>query len=336
MRRIRFDGMRPTLALLALSALLVAACGDDDEGGAEKPSGTAADRQLQEAASVRAADFPPAGGRTLEQVANTIESGPQLGLATSVFTRGRNRLAFGVIDSQQRFVLAKSAVYLARTPNSRALGPFPAPAYSMETAPRFRSRTVAEDRAAPKAIYAAQVPLKSAGRYSVVVASRVGGRLVGAITQLKVAADDPIPGPGERPPAIDTPTVSSVGGEIETIETRVPPDTMHEVSFADVVGRRPVALLFATPALCESRTCGPVVDEAEELKAEFGDRMAFVHQEIYVDNDPSKGYRSQLRAFGLQTEPWLFTFDREGRVAARLEGAFGLEEFRRAVEAALG
>jgi hypothetical protein len=133
---------------------------------------------------VRASDFPRAGGRTLEQIANTIESGPQVGLATSVFTPGRNRFAFGVIDSQQRFVLAKSAVYLARRPNDRALGPFPAPAYSMETAPRFRSRTVAGDSAAPKAIYAAHVPLKDAGRYSVVVASRVGGRLVGAISQL--------------------------------------------------------------------------------------------------------------------------------------------------------
>jgi hypothetical protein len=64
--------------------------------------------------------------------------------------------------------------------------------------------------------------------------------------------------------------------------------------------------------------------------------MEFIHQEIYVGNDPSKGYRPQLKALYLESEPWLFTFDREGRVAARLEGALGLEEFRRAVEAALG
>jgi hypothetical protein len=63
--------------------------------------------------------------------------------------------------------------------------------------------------------------------------------------------------------------------------------------------------------------------------------MTFIHNEIYVDNDPNKGLRPQLRAFGLETEPWLFTFDRRGRVAARLEGTFGIRAFRQAVRAAL-
>ncbi|MBA3436711.1 MAG: hypothetical protein H0U14_01795, partial [Thermoleophilaceae bacterium] len=43
-----------------------------------------------------------------------------------------------------------------------------------------------------------------------------------------------------------------------------------------------------------------------------------------------------LEAFRLRTEPWLFTIDADGRVAARLEGSFGTDEFREAVEAALG
>ncbi|MDQ3728443.1 MAG: hypothetical protein M3355_02525 [Actinomycetota bacterium] len=37
----------------------------------------------------------------------------------------------------------------------------------------------------------------------------------------------------------------------------------------------------------------------------------------------------------LQTEPWLFTIDKQGRVAARLEGSFGTDGFRRALDAAL-
>jgi hypothetical protein len=126
-----------------------------------------------------------------------------------------------------------------------------------------------------------------------------------------------------------------VGGDIEQIETRVPPASMHDVGFREVLGRRPVGLLFATPALCGSRTCGAVTDLAEQLKATYGRRMAFIHNEIYVDNDPAKGLRSQLEAFNLQTEPWLFTVDRQGRVAAHFEGAFGIDEFRRAIEGAL-
>jgi hypothetical protein len=96
-----------------------------------------------------------------------------------------------------------------------------------------------------------------------------------------------------------------------------------------------VALLFATPQLCQSRVCGPVTDIALQTEHEFGDRVTFIPNEVYVDNDANKGLRPQLAAFHLRTEPWLFTFDRQGRVAARLEGAFAVRSFRRAVEAAL-
>jgi hypothetical protein len=63
--------------------------------------------------------------------------------------------------------------------------------------------------------------------------------------------------------------------------------------------------------------------------------MAFIHQEVYRDNQVDKGLRAPLKAFHLETEPWLFTIGRDGRIAARLEGSFGLKEFRRAVRAAL-
>ena len=60
--------------------------------------------------------------------------------------------------------------------------------------------------------------------------------------------------------------------------------------------------------------------------------MAFIHNEVYVSNG-EQGLRPQLRAFHLRTEPWPFTFDRRGRVAARIEGVFGVAAFRDAIEA---
>ena len=42
---------------------------------------------------------------------------------------------------------------------------------------------------------------------------------------------------------------------------------MHDVDFADALGKKPVVLLFATPLLCQSRVYGPVADIAEEVKA---------------------------------------------------------------------
>ena len=47
--------------------------------------------------------------------------------------------------------------------------------------------------------------------------------------------------------------------------------------------------LVCDPQFCQSRVCGPVVDVAEQAKQEYGDKAAFIHMEIYNDNDPSKG-----------------------------------------------
>ena len=63
--------------------------------------------------------------------------------------------------------------------------------------------------------------------------------------------------------------------------------------------------------------------------------MEFIHQEVYVDNDPGKGLREPLRRFNLRSEPWLFVIGRDGRVTARLEGSIGLRAFEAALKTAL-
>jgi hypothetical protein len=78
-----------------------------------------------------------------------------------------------------------------------------------------------------------------------------------------------------------------------------------------------------------------VTDVLLQLRERYGDRIAFIHQEVYVDNDPAKGLRPSLRRFRLPTEPWLFTVGADGRVAARLEGSFGLDAVERALQAAV-
>ena len=333
---------RPGLGVattLAAVALVVAGCGGDDASGPKPPEGVSEsqfEQQLREAEQVTRADFPAPRGRSLEEVANTVQAGPQVGLATSVLELGENRLAFGVIGPDNDFLYGKSAVYVAPTPGGRARGPFPAPADSLVTKPEFRSRQAASEESEIAAVYAARVPFRRPGRYAVLVLTKTSSGLVGATAQVEVVRDSAIPAIGEPPPGVETDTLVSAGGVIEKIDTREPPaKELHEVSFDDVLGRKPVALLFATPQLCQSRVCGPVVDIALQLKGAYGDRMAFIHQEVYVDNDPNKGLRQPLRAFHLLTEPWLFTVTRDGRVAARLEGSFGQRAFEEAVKAAL-
>jgi hypothetical protein len=96
-----------------------------------------------------------------------------------------------------------------------------------------------------------------------------------------------------------------------------------------------VALLFSTPELCTSRVCGPVTDIMVSLQHEFANRITFIHQEVYADNNPAKGLRPQMHSFHLETEPWLFVLNRHGVITTRLQGAFGVNEARAALESAL-
>jgi hypothetical protein len=331
----------PVLLALALALAFAAGCGGSNERASDPvervPDSGGVRQAVREARSPQAADFPSAEGKTLQQVADLVAAGPQAALAGSVYTAGENRFAFGVIDKDGAAVYGPSAVYIAPDPAQPAQGPFVAPADVLLTEGRYRSRQAATESDPFAAIYAAQVKFPKPGRYAVLVMTRRGGQLVGAPTEIEVVskAGDAIPDVGERAPAVHTDTVESAKGDIKAIDTRVPSDDMHDVDFASVVGKKPVALLFATPQLCASRVCGPVTDIALQVKASYGDRMTFIHEEVYQDNDASKPLRDPLRAFKLETEPWLFVVDKTGRVTARLEGSFGVDAFEAAVKTGL-
>ena len=166
----------------------------------------------------------------------------------------------------------------------------------------------------------------------------IAATALAAPSQVKVVktSKDDIPQVGEDAPRVETDTIASAKGDEESIDTRIPTaPELHQESFADVVGKKPVALLFATPQLCQSRVCGPVTDIALQMKAKYGDKMTFIHQEVYKDNDPNKGLREPLKQFNLKSEPWLFVVGADGKVTERLEGSFGLKTFENAVKTAL-
>ena len=336
--------VRAALALLAALLLALAGCGGGDGGSDDAPSDdpvaqvpSGLQEKVRAARDPQASEFPKPAGKTLQALADSIGGGPEMGLAGSIFLAGQeNRVAFGVIDKDAGFLYGKTALYYAKTPGSPAKGPFVAPADVLVTDAPYRSEQAATEADPFAAVYAAQVPFKAPGQYSVMAVSLVDGKPVAAPGQLKVIApaDDKIPEVGDAAPKVQTDTVASAGGDVEAIDTRRPTSDMHG-NFADAVGKKPVALLFATPQLCQSRVCGPVVDVGLQLRSTFGDQVDFIHQEVYTDNDPNKGLRKPLQEFNLPTEPWLFVVGKDGRITARLEGSFGLDAFERALKTAL-
>ena len=188
-------------------------------------------------------------------------------------------------------------------------------------------------------------PFHANGEWRVLALINEGGSLKGAIVPSAVVGHltharpgfpkspaNP-PDVGEPAPRIHTPTAADVGGDLSKIDTRIPHDEMHSDDLAEVLGKEPVVLLFATPQFCQSRVCGPVVDEAEQVNQADGEGVAFIHMEIYKENNPGLGVRPQVKAFHLPSEPWLFVIDRHGIIRTRIEGAWSVPELERAVRA---
>jgi hypothetical protein len=53
-----------------------------------------------------------------------------------------------------------------------------------------------------------------------------------------------------------------------------------------------------------------VTDVTVALQREFGNGVTFIHEEVYAHNQPKSGLRAQMKAFHLETEPWLFVINR--------------------------
>jgi hypothetical protein len=314
--------MRWGIGFILIAGVAIAGCGSEETietGAVPAPP---------------ASDFPSAQGRTTEEIYAAASPTDEMVVspAGQVFRQGQNRFGFGVFTAGREQVADAEVAVYAGTPNGPAKGPFPARVESLKTDPEFTAQTTSADPDAAQVVYVSELELDRPGEWRLVTLIRDGEEFQSVRSpSLTVKPYPRIPDVGDPAPPVSTPTADEVG-DLDEIDTRDPHDTMHESDFADVVGEKPVVLLFATPLLCQSRVCGPVVDVAEQVKSEYGDEVEFIHMEVFEDNSIEKGVRPQLTQFGLQTEPWLFVIDREGRVSAAIEGAFGVSELEREVE----
>lgn len=308
------------LALVGLAlALLAAGCG----GSSEDPSRPAP----------TATEFPSAKGKTIGEVLRDSGAKPtKLAVAPAAqsFVVGQNRYPFGVFTlGGEQISDADVALYFAKDGKSPVQGPLPAAVSSLETKPAYHAAASGD---ATTAYVVPKVDFDRPGPWiGIAMLKGPNGLEASRVPSPDVGRFPRIPEVGEKAPKIHTPTAADVGGDLAKIDTRVPPDQMHTVDFADAVGKKPVVLVFATPALCQSRVCGPVVDIVQQVADQHEGEADFIHMEVYNDNDPGKGIRPQLAAFGLETEPWTFLIDGDGVVRDRIEGAYGVSELEQAM-----
>lgn len=318
---------------IALLALLLAGCGGNDEKQSTA-SGPAAANEVNQS------DFPTTDGKkTVADLQREVNAGQnaQALPAANDFVLGReNRFPFGIFDADRKPVWGPTMMYISSGTDAPAKGPFPVKAHDFDVPAEFQSETAKHDiQTIGNGYYSATLPASTGRTANLLFLTKVGDGFEASAAGLTLQKNDPVPAPGEKVPAIDTPTLDDVNGDASKIDTRVPADDMHDVSLKDALKqKKPIVLIFATPKLCASRVCAPNVDVAEAVHHELGDDVIFIHNEIYNDNDINKGYRSQVKDFGLPSEPFTFVIGRDGRVVEQLQGPFDQAELIAAIKKA--
>jgi hypothetical protein len=306
--------MRPAAAwlLAVVVGVLAAGCGGSDGDG---EGGTA--------------EKAPPASETIEALWRAPGEDVAVVAGTSDHRVGKNRVSFLVVDKQGRLVQRPTAhVWLAR---GLRQAPF------QETTARFEPIGVpGGDDADVGGIYVASITTPTAGKYWL-LAEPVGGEKIQALGNVVVGRKSAAPSVGERAIPSKTPTIASTGGDLSQLTTARHPDrALYRTSVAEALSaKEPFVLAFATPQFCQSRACGPVVDVVSAVrKAQpANSRVAFIHVEIYANNDPAKGVNRWVAQWRLPTEPFTYVVDRTGVIRSKLEGAFSADELERAVAA---
>ena len=142
-----------------------------------------------------------------------------------------------------------------------------------------------------------------------------------------------VPKSARRRRSIHTPTAADVGGDLAKIDTRVPPDQMHKVDFADVARqeadrarlRHPRPL--PEPRLRPGRRRRPAGRRRVRTA-----RPTSSTRRSTTTTTPARAVRPQLTAFGLRNRALDLPDRPQGVINDRLEGAYGVAELEEAMQ----
>ena len=244
---------------------------------------------------------------------------------------GRNRIAIGLIRSGTPLNDPAAKVHL-RFFNLDENNPQP----KAETDATYYGQGL------PAGFYVAYPSFDKPGNWGVEVETRLSGQAQPSTNKLRVEVKEhsSVPNVGQAAIAVKTLTVKDVPDLAHLSSGTDPDPAMYQVSLDQALtSGKPTALLFATPGFCKTATCGPSLQVMQGLQKQYGDRMNFIHVEVYkypfgesAQRQDNSGLSDPMVAWHLQSEPWLFLIDARGVIAARFEGGITKEELGPALE----
>ena len=269
----------------------------------------------------------------------------QVLITTSELVAGENRFAFGLLKND---TLLEGARVLVRIydvrEEPRLVGEAPAIYHTLEVVEGGKrvhlhpdgQRHVHDGATDVLGIYVAHVRFARPGPWGVEVLARQGDDPAEASRfTVQALAAPRAPAPGMPAPRSHNLVAGDVA-DLRTIDSSEPPDPrLHQHRIADAIAQgKPQVIVFATPKYCTSRVCGPVVDVVRTLIPTYGDRVVFIHQEIWQAG--TQTFSPTVEEWKLRSEPWIFVVDGKGTVRARFEGLTTRREIEAAVRGVLG
>jgi len=181
------------------------------------------------------------------------------------------------------------------------------------------------------------------GFWRVAVTAIVDGQRRQAEAAFSVLARSSIPAPGDPAPRTEHPIAGTPGVDPRSVDSRaghdsaIPDPELHTTTIAAALNaKRPLMVVVSTPTYCQSRFCGPITDSVAALAKRSGDRMAFVHLEVWRDFEKGQlndAVRQWIFPPGTEDarEPWVFVVGRDGRITQRFDNVATDTELEQAV-----
>ncbi len=122
------------------------------------------------------------------------------------------------------------------------------------------------------------------------------------------------------------------GFKLEELSTHPNPNpAMYNTTVEKAINNnRPSVVVFSTPAYCQSKVCGPVLDIVMSVMDLYESQIDFIHIEPFdlqtLSNTGTFLLSQPAQEWRLPSEPWIIVVDRDGKVAGKFEGIIGRTE----------
>ena len=301
-------------AVAAIAALLAQACTQDPTATPPPTAAPTATPIVVESAPTETPEAPALSGL----------------LATTDLGVGDNRISFLLIDADSIVTVPDVSV------TSRNVS-------SQDSSKAVEEHASASFRLWPfgtRGSYVTSLTFDEPGEWELdVEVTNEDGTVSAARIPLDVKETSLTPSIGSAPPMAVNKTLSDVILLQELTSWSTPDPDLYMETIPEALEKdRPVLVVFSSPSLCTSPTCGPQIEAVQEVKNRFKDQASFIHVEVYdnpaeIQGDLSRArYSPVVEAWGLTkledyfNESWVFIMGLDDRVLHKYEGFTSAEE----------